>query len=102
MDSDALVAVKESGSIHDGNAVPLLSGDTNVGHIPMKISRLCTSFISKGGRIEALVCGSRQYAADLPQAGLDVPASTCFQERRNLRDDCTTKSVTEIVPYSQM
>ena len=64
---ESLMAVKESGNIYDRNAVALLGGDMKVGHIPMKISGLCSSFITRGGTIEALVSGSRQYATDLPQ-----------------------------------
>ena len=67
MPGESLIAVKESDNIHDRNAMALLGGDMKVGHVPMKISGLCSSFITRGGTIEALVSESRQYAADLPQ-----------------------------------
>jgi hypothetical protein len=46
-----------------------------VGHLPMKISRLCSLFLLKGGSITVTVTGRRQYSTDLPQGGLEVP---CF------------------------
>ena len=67
------MAAKELGNVHDRNAVALFRADMKVGHIPMKISQLYNSFITKGGTIEVVIMESRQFAADLPQGGLDIP-----------------------------
>ena len=75
---ESLAAAREFGNIHDMTAVALFRGGVKVGHIPMKISRLCSSFITKGGTIEAVITGSRQFAADLPQGGLDIPCKYIF------------------------
>ena len=42
------------------------------------------SFITRGGTIQAIVTGSRQYAADLPQGGLDVPCKYLFIGEKRL------------------
>ena len=58
-------------NIHDRNAVTLVLEEIGiVGHVPKNISKLCHSFHFRGGTIEAVVIGERQYAADLPQGGL--------------------------------
>ena len=82
----SLMAVRESGNVHDRNAIALFRGDMKIGHIPMKISRLCNSFITRGGTIEAVVTGSIQFATDLPQGGLDIPCKYFLQETRIWRE----------------
>ena len=57
---ESLTAAREFGNIH---AVALFSGGVKIGHIPMKMSRLCSSFITRGGTIEVVITGSRQFAA---------------------------------------
>lgn len=80
----SLMAEKEPCNIHDRNAVALFRGDMKVGHVPRKISVLCSSFITRGGTIEAVVTGSWQFAGDLPQGGLDVPCKYIFTGKRRL------------------
>ena len=54
-------------NVHDRYAVTLTKeGLGTVGHVPKKISKLCNSFLARGGEIEAVITGSRQYADDLP------------------------------------
>ena len=63
-----------------------------VGHIHiMQISRLCSTFITRGGTIEAVITGSRQFTADLLQGELDIPCK--FLEESGLCDIDLLKEV---------
>ena len=42
-----------------------------VRHLPCKISRICSLFIKRKGRIRCQVVGGRRYSVDLPQGGLE-------------------------------
>ena len=48
-----------------------------VGHVPKKISTICSLFL-RSGTITCEVNGSRQYSADLHQGGLEVPCKLRF------------------------
>ena len=50
-----------------------------VGHLPRKISRICTLFIRRGGAIHCRVTGRRKYSTDLPQGGVDIPCLLLFE-----------------------
>ncbi len=59
-----------------------LNGDV-VGHVPKKFSRIFHFFLLRGGSIEAVVTGPRQYASDLHQGGLDIPCTyVTYQKER--------------------
>ena len=49
-----------------------------VGHVPKKISCICSLFLRRGGFINCEVTGSRRYSADLDQGGLEIPCSLTF------------------------
>ena len=49
-----------------------------VGHLPQKISRLCSLFIGRGGTITATVTGEKRRSADLPQGGMEIPCRLNF------------------------
>ena len=49
-----------------------------VGHVPRKISAICSIFIRRGGSILCIVKGSRRYSSDLPQGGLEIPCTLEF------------------------
>lgn len=51
-----------------------------VGHVPLNISSTCSSFLRRGGRITCKVTSTRQYSADLPQGGLEIPSTLVFEE----------------------
>ena len=57
----------------------VLKDGQTVGHIPRKISMTCSIFIRRGGFISCEVVGERQYSADLPQGGLEVPCGLRFK-----------------------
>ena len=46
-------------------------GET-VGHVPKKISRICSSFLQHGGTITAIVTGHQRYSSDVVQRGLEI------------------------------
>ena len=50
----------------------LCNGDIVIGHVPRKISSVCSLYI-RGGEIHCRVTGSRPFSADLEQGGLEVP-----------------------------
>ena len=50
-----------------------------VGHVPRKISFLCTAFIRRGGTIYCTVQGSRRYSSDLAQGGMEIPCKLTFK-----------------------
>ena len=52
-----------------------------VGHVPKKISKLCHSFLARGG---AVITGARHFADDLLQVCLDVPCKYNFMGDRAL------------------
>ena len=43
-----------------------------VGHLPRKVSRLCSLFLRRGGTIDCIVTGARRHSADLPQGSLEL------------------------------
>ena len=53
-----------------------------VGHVPRRISAICSLFIRRGGRILCTVSGSRRYSADLPQGGVAIPMKLIFTATR--------------------
>ena len=54
------------------------SGET-VGHLPQKISRICSMFLQRGGEITATVTGRRRYSSNLVQGGLEIPCDLKFR-----------------------
>ena len=49
-----------------------------IGHLPRKISKICSLFL-RGGTISCIVSGGRRYSADLPQGGLEIPCKLLFK-----------------------
>ena len=81
-EDDALVCEREIGNAHDTHAVAIrkdIEGEARtVGHIPRKLSSLCSIFIRRGGTICCKVNGHRSYSHDLPQGGLEEPCIFTF------------------------
>ena len=74
----------ETANSHDRYAVAVLSEELGtVGHIPRTISRLCHSFLTRGGVLQVQVLGRRKRS-DLPQGGLDVPCMLIFTGKQKL------------------
>lgn len=72
---DELICVRDPFNSIDRYAVTVKNGDTVVGHLPKKISRLCSLFLRRGGSIMSTVTGRRRYSSDLSQGGLEIPCS---------------------------
>ena len=62
----------------DRYAVAVLKDDTVVGHIPRKISQICSLFLARGGTITCTPIGGRRYSSDLPQRGWEIPCKLAF------------------------
>ena len=60
-------------------AVAVKKADLTVGHIPMKISALCSLFLQRGGTIACSVTDSKRYSSDLSQGGLEIPCILKFE-----------------------
>ena len=58
--------------------IPLLAvyvqknGDM-VGHVPRKISVICSLFLCRNGTIHCKVTGSRRHSSDIAQGRLEIP-----------------------------
>lgn len=79
---------QEPGNIHDPYVVSVLIhvDGVFVGHVPRSISSLCYSFLRRNGTLTCEVISSKQYSADLPQGGLQIPCKLIFDGEVNLID----------------
>ena len=50
-----------------------------VGHVPKKITLICSLFLRRGGAIHCRVTGVRRYSADLQHGGLEIPCILKFE-----------------------
>lgn len=73
---------REPGNSSDPYAVAVkkqISGeDKIVGHIPRRISTICSLFIRRGGTIRCIVNGRWRHSSDLLQGGLEIPCILHF------------------------
>ena len=78
--------IREPLNTNDRYAVALKKGGAVIGHLPQKISQICSLFIRRGGIIECIVTGTRRYSSDLPQGGLEIPCSLLFSvEKKEIK-----------------
>ena len=82
--NEQLRCQREPYNTSDPFAVAVVKDDTTVGHVPRKISAICSLFLRKKGAILCEVTGSRRYSEDLPQGGLEIPCILKF--RGNMMD----------------
>ena len=77
---EELLCERELGNVVDRYAIAVKKPDSGVtvGHLPKKISRVCSMFTQRGGEITATVMGRRQYLSDLVQGGLEIPCDLTF------------------------
>ena len=54
---------RELDNVHDRYAVCVMWHGTIIGHIPQRISRVCSLFLRRGGKISCKVTGSRRYSS---------------------------------------
>ncbi len=96
VDGQVLQSRRETSNGHDPFAVSVVKDSTVVGHLPRKISAICSLFLRRHGTITCRVNGSRRNSRDLPQGGLEVPCILIFsgellliQKVKNHIDDIT-------------
>ena len=77
-----MLYTREVGNARDKYAISVLRGSNAVGHLPQKISRICSLFILRGGTITCIVSGHCRYSADLPQGGMEVPCNLLFRGKK--------------------
>ena len=70
---ETLNCAREVGNRSDTFAVAVIKGGDTVGHVPRRISSICSIFMRNGGVISCEIIGSRGFSQDLPQGGLEVP-----------------------------
>ena len=77
---EELLCERELGNVVDRYAIAVKKPDSGitVGHLPKKISRVCSMFTQRGGKITATVKGRRRYSSDLVQGGLEIPCDLTF------------------------
>ena len=75
----------------DRYAVAVIKDGVIIGHLPRKVSRVCSLFLRRGGSIQCTVVGRRRYSSDLPQGGLEIPCCLIFtampKEMQKLKKD---------------
>ena len=114
----SLICEREIGNCYGTHAVAIkktIEGDIKtVGHVPRKISAICSIFIRSGGSIVYFVSGSRRYSSDSPQGGLEIPyilkfTASNFNEadkaRRQLESmlqTCTSECTSTTTPSSEV
>ena len=76
---EMLECAREPLNEHDRYAVAVKKDGNIIGHLPRNISRCCSLFLRRGGCIICTITGRRQYSADLPQGGLEVPCLLLFR-----------------------
>lgn len=75
---DHLFCQQDIGNPHDTYTVAIkgnVAGDgtvTTLGHVPRKISALCSIFVRHGGTIVCIINDAHCYSVDLPQSGLEI------------------------------
>ena len=69
---------RELRNAKDRHAVAVKKDGTVIGHLPRKVSRVCSLFLRRGGSIHCTVTGRRRYSTDLPQGSLEIPCFVVF------------------------
>jgi len=87
----------ELGNAHDPYAVAVkktIGGELRVvGHIPRRISAICSLFIRRGGDINCQVTGNRRHSSYLLQGGFEITAVLIFIAAKNNEGQKTKKLI---------
>ena len=75
---EVLPCERESTDSTDRYAVAVTKDGVVIGHLLRKVSRVCSLFLRRSGRIHCRVTGGRRYPIDLPQGGLEIPCRIVF------------------------
>ena len=76
---ELLPCEREAGNASDRYAVAVMKDFAVVGHVPRKISTICSIFLRRGGTIDCHITGCKRYSRDLVQGGLEVPCLLIFK-----------------------
>ena len=76
---EELSCERELGNHQDPFAVAVVRSTVTVGHVPKKISSVCSMFLRRGGAIKCQVTASKRYLEDLPQGGREIPCTVTFE-----------------------
>jgi len=79
---ETLQCVREPTNTIDRYAVAVIKSEVIIGHLPKKISRVCSIFLRREGTIHCTVTNTRRYSADLPQGGLEIPCILHFAGKK--------------------
>ena len=85
---------RETGNWHDPYAVGTLSDGRVIGHVPRKISSVCSIFIQHSGSITCAISDRRCYSAYLEQGGLEKPCKIKFSTSSSVEKEKAEKLVT--------
>ena len=111
INGESLVCEREVGNSHDPLSVAVkktISGaSTIVGHVPWRISLLCSVFLRRGGSINCTVNGHRRYSEDLSQGGLEILCRLIFTSTKPECSKlqkliCSSLAVTMVEPQVQV
>lgn len=75
---EELACARELDNLRDPFAVAVVKSRQTVGHVPKKISSVCSLFLQHGGSITCKVTGRRRRSEDLTQGGLEIPCTLTF------------------------
>ena len=78
---EVLSCEREPTNSRDRYAVAVKKDEVAIGHLPRKVSRICSLFLRRGGAIHCRVSGGRRYSSDLPQGGLEIPCQVIFSAK---------------------
>ena len=76
---ETLSCTREPDNANDRYAVAVLKDGMIIGHLPRKISKVCSLFLRRGGSITCSVTGRKRYSTDLTQGGLEIPCLLLFK-----------------------
>ena len=76
---EELPCQREDGNRADPFAAAVVKEEAMVGHVPKKISSVCSLYLRQGGSIVCRVAGSRRFSGDLVQGGLEIPCVLVFE-----------------------
>ncbi len=76
---EELPCQRENGNHTDSFAVAIVKSGVTVGHIPRKISSVCSLFLRRNDVINIRTTGRRRFSMDLPQGGFEIPCVITFE-----------------------
>ena len=68
-----------------------------VGHLPRKLSKVCSLFLKRGGTIQCTVRGRRHCSTDLPQGGLETYCSPVILKIYDKSYNCFLENINHMI-----